>query len=348
MLSKIKPSKRIINSIITKRKKITLQKQQKRNFSSVPDIPLPDSNKLFEFTAETIGRLPFFLEFLEPYLEKSSNLLLNFIEYSHLPLPIILFLISFCVRSTFLPMIILQTKKISKFTDKIFFLKEITKVYNLSKLPKITKINQIFKITRKASKKFKLQPLKIFCMNILHLPFLIFVIFTLRKTIVSDNIKNLSFLWVDNLLQMDPYYILPFLTCALFYYNFGKGVTPLSKNTFFGRFRYILQICMILWFPLLSHWPSAIVFYIMCNAIFSTLQMKLTSSQFFMNKVNPNFYLSMHILNQVRNSEKSFFKKLNRFLPYRIKDVVEEEEIVYRAEQELKMLKKNRGKGNYK
>ena len=318
-----------------------LIKLKKRNFSQMPDASVPITNKLFEFTPETIGRIPNFLEFLNPYLEISSNLLLKFIDFSHLPLPLVLFLISFCIRMTFLPIVVMQTKKISKFTDKTYFFKEIKKVVENSTLNRSSKTLLFLKLLKKSSKKFHLQPLKLLSMNIMHIPFIIFTIFTLRKTIISENLNSASFLWCENLLQMDPYYILPFVTCAIFYYNFGKGVTPLSKNTFFGRFRNLLQIGMILWFPFLSHWPAAIVFYIMCNAFFSSVQMRFTSSQFFSERISPNLMVSMVIFNKVRNSEKRFLTFLGRFLPYSVEEGLDEEVIFYQAEQEIKNICKD-------
>lgn len=54
----------------------------------------------------------------------------------------------------------------------------------------------------------------------------------------------------------DPYYIIPFAAAALYYYNFGRGVTPENRHLLVNRMKNVAQILTILWFPILINWPS--------------------------------------------------------------------------------------------
>jgi membrane protein insertase Oxa1/YidC/SpoIIIJ len=280
------------------------------------------------------------LDFLDPYVETGSQYFLSFINYTNFSLPTVLFIIAFLVRSSFIPLLIHQTKKITLFSRQFLFYKEIFDVYKNSKYSELKKIPIFLKLTRKFFKKINFKPLRLLLLNISHFPLLILTILTIRRTLASEQLSNTSFLWISNVIEMDPYYILPFFTCAIYYYNFGKGVTPLTKHSFFGRFRYFLQVCMILWFPMLSHWPSAIVFYIMCNSIISTIQMKISNSPFFFNIINPEFMVGMQLLSKTRNNEKNFHKVINDFLPYDHKNKIEEDHIEFTAKQEIEKLKK--------
>ena len=76
-------------------------------------------------------------------------------------------------------------------------------------------------------------------MNISHFPFLLFTIYGLRRVIATKGIEDLSFFWVSSPIESDPYYILPFMACSIYYYNFGKGINPMNENTFFVRLRRI-------------------------------------------------------------------------------------------------------------
>ena len=86
---------------------------------------------------------------------------------------------------------------------------------------------------------------------------------------------------------MDPYYILPTITIAAYYWNFERFITPENRNTLMSKIRAGCQILLIIWYPFLCCWPSGIVIYMLCNAIVSILQANAMKSFWFRNKINP-------------------------------------------------------------
>lgn len=44
---------------------------------------------------------------------------------------------------------------------------------------------------------------------------------------------------------------------------------------------------LIIWYPFLCCWPSGIVLYMFCNALFSIAQTTLMKSMWFQSKINP-------------------------------------------------------------
>lgn len=146
---------------------------------------------------------------------------------------------------------------------------------------------------------------------------------------------------------------MPLLSVALYYYNFGRGITPENRHLLIYRMKNMAQIIVILWFPLLINWPSVhcritqgITFYILCNAIYSVFQTRLLSTMWFMKKVNPKLMVLQLML---RSSE--FDEKSSQALVDAIKqgeesyaaEATEEEELV---EQTKKMLEEVRKEKN--
>ncbi len=275
-----------------------------------------DDNRLFNYDVDILNRLPEKLMFLEPYLDQSRDTIIDLLNSTGLSFPLFLFLGAFCLRLTFIPLIYLQQRRFAKFLDKIHFVKEISKIYKKSKMPYFPKLRILWKLIVKTNFYMKMKPLRFFLYNIVHIPILVFSILSIRRVIASEQFKDNAFLWVEKVSLMDPYFILPILSCSLYYYIFGRGVNTMNKDTLISRIKSLCQFLMILWFPLLSHWPSGIVFYIFCNALISLGQTYLMQTQTFMMKINPKMMSTMYLLSMTRNSEKVFEKQLEQNLPY--------------------------------
>jgi hypothetical protein len=86
------------------------------------------------------------------------------------------------------------------------------------------------------------------------------------------------------------------MTCALYYWNFGRFITKDNKHTLVGRLRGGCQVFTILWFPVLCYWPSCIVYYIFLNGVFTVGQTTLTGTQWFIKRMNPKLVITQLML----------------------------------------------------
>lgn len=91
--------------------------------------------------------------------------------------------------------------------------------------------------------------------------------------------------------DIDPYFILPTLTVALYYYNFQRYITPENEKTLLSRIRRVCQALLIIWYPFLCSWPSGLVLYMCSNAFISVLQSSLMTSRWWMEKMNQKIIL---------------------------------------------------------
>ena len=315
-----------------------LVKSPMRLFSAAdtPNIAATRPEKLFEYSPDLIGRTPFYLNFMDPYFEHVKTQFLTFIDYTGMPVPLFLILACVTIRSTLIPLVYVQMKKLGMFGTKLQFLKEFGNIYRHSSLSKMAKASLAVQLYAKTSKKFRLQSFKLFSYNLVHIPLLIMTVVSLRKTIGSEQLKNQSFLWVDKIVEYDPYYILPLMTCALYYFHFGRGITPLNENMLISKIKRGMQMIMLLWFPILSYWPSGIVFYMFLNALYSLVFVNFTSSLSFMKRVNPKMLFMLIFMNRGLNSERIFHLKLKQMLPKLKSKRVDEDQIMYRAKEDLK------------
>lgn len=95
---------------------------------------------------------------------------------------------------------------------------------------------------------------------------------------------------------MDPYFILPTLTVALYYYNFQRFITPENEKTLMTKVRRVCQGLLIIWYPFLCSWPAGITFYMCCNAIVSVLQSSLMKTKWWVQHMNQKTVLYNSVL----------------------------------------------------
>ena len=61
--------------------------------------------------------------------------------------------------------------------------------------------------------------MRLFLYNLFNIPLLITTVWSIRRLLVEESVKNTPFLWINSLAVIDPYYVLPILTVAGYYYN---------------------------------------------------------------------------------------------------------------------------------
>eukprot|EP01016_Furgasonia_blochmanni_P013781 TRINITY_DN1708_c0_g1_i3.p1 TRINITY_DN1708_c0_g1~~TRINITY_DN1708_c0_g1_i3.p1 ORF type:complete len:258 (-),score=45.95 TRINITY_DN1708_c0_g1_i3:184-957(-) len=215
---------------------------------------------------------------------------------------------------------------------------QLKKVMDRSFLPKKEKYPLFSKLVYKIVRAQKLKALRLVVYNMIHFPLLINIIWTIRRLLVEDSFKNTSFLWIDSLVNIDPYYILPCLTVACYYWNLQRFITKENKDTLVSKLRGYGQILLILWLPFLANWPSGIVLYMLSNALFSVAQSTLLVSPKFLRLVNPKIMLyqflvriveydktqSEALIDAIRSGEESFVDKAiqEEVLVEQMKDVL--------------------------
>ena len=282
-----------------------------------------------------LSRIPKFFSFADPYVQKTSDAILQFQQYTGLPWPIVIGMVCLSVRLTILPLFLLQAKKISSFALKVNIAQEVKRLVDHTRQSKKDRYLSLFRLFRQVDKSLKLKPLRLVLYNVVHIPFLIF---SVRRTISHPDVKDQTFLWVQNFIEIDPYYALPLMTVAVFYYIFGRGVNALNRHTFMGRVRTTCQTLMILWLPILSSWPAPIVYYIMCNALFSLFQTKITTSPLMIRFMQPKVIFGL-LLFGMHQSQKDFhYQKLNILFKTDPRRVVTEDMVLAKARTELARL----------
>lgn len=283
-----------------------------------------------------MGRLPPIFSKLDPIIQNLSDLILNFQSTTGLPWPCIVALICVVLRFSMLPLFILQLKKLSNFGLRFKAVQEIKRLAKTSSLSKFGQKWTLAKFYLQTTKHENLQPFRFMLYNMVHLPILVFVIMSLRRTIAVESIRTTPFLWMDNSYMADPYYILPLLTCGIFYYTFGKGITRLNQDTLLGRVRLACQKLMIMWFVFLCHWPGSITFYIFCNAVFSLGQSRITSSPYFLLLVNKKVLVAISLFSKRGNEGEAFNRKINSIFKTEVTEKVNEAIVLEKAWLELK------------
>lgn len=287
-----------------------------------------------------LSRLPNFLSFADPYVQKASDTILQFQQYTGLPWPMVIALVCLSVRLTILPLFLLQTKKLSVFALKVNISQEIKRLVDHTRESKKDRYLSLFRLFRQVDKNLKLKPMRLVLYNVIHIPFLIFMIFSVRRAIAHPDVKDQAFLWAANFIEIDPYYIMPLITVGIFYYIFGRGVTALNRHTMLGRIRTTCQTLMILWLPILSSWPAPIVFYIMCNAFFSLFQARLTSSPLMLRLMQPKVLFGL-VLFGMQQAQKDFhYQKLNILFKTDPRKIVTEDMVLAKARTEIARLSK--------
>jgi hypothetical protein len=172
-------------------------------------------------------------------------------------------------RLALLPLNIYQIKQGYQFGFMSSLVQEINSLAKKSTLSGPKRFGLMFRLARKLSQKENASPLKLFLSAIAPYPFLVFVLFAVRKAAMAPGIRETSLLWIPNLYTPDPYFILPLLASGITYINFGIGINQLTMNTFIGRFRVFMQKVTLIWFISMTQFPGSMQLMIVFHAIFT-------------------------------------------------------------------------------
>lgn len=158
-------------------------------------------------------------------------------------------------------------------------LKEMLELINTTKTSRFDRFMTHLKLNYKTAKFENLKLFRFFFYNLVNIPIMMFVIVSLQRAAANPGIRDTPFLWMKNVYVSDPTYILPFVSCSIFWLTFGLGIDPLTKDQLIGRLRMLAQRMMIFWFIFMAHWPAVSQFYIFCNASLSYLMVRAMQRQ---------------------------------------------------------------------
>jgi len=263
----------------------------------------PFFDRLMFFDPDFMATLPYILEPLDPVVEAAKDFIVRIHEFTGLDWWAVICLTCVMARLSLMPLIYLQFKRTAKLAAIIPVVTQMKKITDKSHLPKYKKWFLFSKVTFKIVRKQNLKSFRLIIYNAFHFPILLTIIWTIRRLMVVEGVKDQSLLWVPSLCAIDPYYIIPATTIACYYWNLGRFITKENQHTFISKMKSFGQILMILWLPILCNWPSAIALYMLTNAVFSIAQTTLLVHPSFYRLVDPKMFLYQFIIRIVEHDK---------------------------------------------
>jgi membrane protein insertase Oxa1/YidC/SpoIIIJ len=117
------------------------------------------------------------------------------------------------------------------------------------------------------------------------------MVMSIRKiSTESEDMYGAGALWFPNLNEPDPYFVLPIAAALLNYFNLSRGITKENEHWYVNRFRTFFSVLQFLHLPFTHMWPAGAFIYWISSSSFMFVQSTLMRKQWFLNKVNPNFF----------------------------------------------------------
>ena len=127
--------------------------------------------------------------------------------------------------------------------------------------------------------------------NLIQLPVFIIMVLSIRKiSYENDDLTGAGMLWFPNLNEPDPYFILPISAALLNYFNLSRGITKENEHWYVNRFRTFFSVLQFFHLPFTHQWPAGAFVYWISSSAFVFAQSTLFRQQWFLAKVNPNFF----------------------------------------------------------
>ncbi|KAL4512620.1 hypothetical protein ABPG72_020457 [Tetrahymena utriculariae] len=258
----------------------------------------PFFDRIMFFDPDIMANLPGPLQKFDPIVEAGKDMLVYFHDLG-LPWWSVISVACILLRSSIMPLIYVQFKRTSKLASIAPVLIQVKKLADQCQVSRSKRIQLIATAWFQIIRQQKLKMLRLFVYNLVNIPIIITMVWSIRRTMVEETVKNTSFLWIPSFIQVDPYFVLPVLAIAGYYWNLQRFITPENKHTLISKIRGIGQILLILWLPLLSNWPALIQWYIFNNALYSIIQTTLITHPSFIRFVEPKMLLYQFILKTV-------------------------------------------------
>lgn len=182
--------------------------------------------RFIDFDAKYLNEIPFVFKPLTPPIHFAKSMILDINSYLGLPWWLVLMISAFFVRVCIFPLVLIQMKKMSKFGPVWPILVHLKEGFKTSNFKRFTNIVSVYNIYKFISKSEKIRIRSIFIYNLAYYPLLITMVYAIRNVLGDPLLSDASFLYLNTLTDIDPYYILPTLTISIYYYNFERFITP--------------------------------------------------------------------------------------------------------------------------
>jgi membrane protein insertase Oxa1/YidC/SpoIIIJ len=117
------------------------------------------------------------------------------------------------------------------------------------------------------------------------------MVMSIRKiSTESEDMYGAGAMWFPNLNEPDPYFVLPIAAALLNYFNLSRGITKENEHWYVNRFRTFFSVLQFFHLPFTHMWPAGAFIYWISSSSFMFVQSTLMRKQWFLNKVNPNFF----------------------------------------------------------
>lgn len=202
-------------------------------------------------------RLPMFLEFYRPVIESAEHLIENIVIFTGMPWWFSISVLTLSVRLINVPLLVLQYKAMAPLALAAPDYRLLSDLVVSSTVRKREKLYIFLSSARQINKSHNTRFSKAFTYGFLQLPQFLTFIWGVRSLCVRNpDLKTGGIAWFTDLSAADPYLILPILSIGLTYMNLQRGVTEENKNWLINRFKYYVQMWLIMTLPVTVQWPS--------------------------------------------------------------------------------------------
>jgi membrane protein insertase Oxa1/YidC/SpoIIIJ len=190
-----------------------------------------------------------------PVIKYSAMVLVSIKTYFAIPWLSFFIICGLSVRLFMLPLMIRQmvlVQRMAKISPNIRLLSYCTYKCNL---PFFKKYYYFMRSLFKFAKEVNVNLFTFAAYNIFQIPVFFIMVFSIRKISYEEDLTNTGILWFKNLNEPDGYFLLPFISAFLTYYNIGRGINKENEKWLINRWRSFFQVLQICYLPFTVLWP---------------------------------------------------------------------------------------------
>lgn len=182
-------------------------------------------DRLMTFDADMLSFIPFFFKPLEPFIMGVKNLMIHANQFVGLPTWALIMASCLFIRALLFPLVLVQVKRVGRLAPIAPVFVHLKNTYKDSQLPKSRKLWLATKAVIGIVRAQKLKFFRVWIYTLMNIPIIITMVYAIRQVISDPQFGNQGFLYFSDLMMTDPFGLLPFLTIALYYWNFQRFIT---------------------------------------------------------------------------------------------------------------------------
>lgn len=214
-----------VGSAVTQLYTVAVKSQKSPGIPAILRKSCLIKDRLMTFDADMLSYIPFFIRPLEPFIMAVKNLMLHANEFLGLPTWALIMSSCLFIRLLLFPLIFVQVKRVGKLAPIAPVFVHLKNTYKDSQLPKMKKLWLATKAVVGIVRAQKLKFFRVWIYTLMNIPIIVTMVYAIRQVISDPQLGNQGFLYFSNLMMIDPYALLPFLTVALYYWNFQRFIT---------------------------------------------------------------------------------------------------------------------------